>query len=129
MNPAALEQAILDEAVMLLVGIRVEVCEGSLAAGLAKVVANLVLQNTHEPALLCASPGELTAAFERGQKRFLHHVLGFGGIAQADERILEKIIAMFFDPSFRVGQANRGSVLLHQRHLVWSGKIIGVHGV
>src|SRR5437867_6441854 len=82
-NPTARGQTVGNKAVALLVRIKVQVSERSLAAGLAVVIENLVLQDADEPALFRAAPGELFAAPERRQKGFLDHVLGFRRVTQA----------------------------------------------
>src|SRR5688572_32246305 len=90
MNPPALEQPVGDEPVALLLGIELQVSEGGLATGLAVVVENLVLEDADQPALLRAATGETLPALKRGEKGFLHHVLGPGRVPQTDKRELDR---------------------------------------
>src|SRR5580765_8227099 len=109
MNPAALKQAVRNEPVTLLVGIEFHVREGGLAAGFAKMITNLVLQDANQPALLCAAPGKALPTLERSKKCFLHHVLSSRCVSQTEERKLEQIIAILFDPALRIGETRRGN--------------------
>ena len=71
------------------------------------MVEDLVFQDSDQPALFRTSSSESFTTFERGQKGFLNHVLGFRRVAQTDESKLEEGVAMLLHPTFGVRQARR----------------------
>ena len=64
---------------------------GCSRAAAPQMVDDLVLEDAGEPGLQRRLAGEAGAAFERGEQRFLHRVLGRAAVAQLQQRVAQQI--------------------------------------
>ena len=87
-----------NEFVFAFVGQEFEVGERGFASEFAVIVTKFVFQNPAKPAAHGGLAGEAIAGAHRGQKRFLHQVLGHFRFAHPRQRITIEDIAMFIDP-------------------------------
>ncbi len=74
----------------------------ALAAGASKVVNYFVLEYSCEPCPFGRLSGEFVVRLKRGKQRFLHHLFGKRSVAQSQQRVAEKNVAMLFEPDIRL---------------------------
>ena len=80
-----------------------QISETGLAAELSKVIADLVLKNTTQPASFRRSAAKGTEGFDRGEERFLNQILRDLRSSHAQESIPVKAVAMLLDPTLGIG--------------------------
>src|SRR6266446_3837229 len=78
-----------------------EVGETGLAAELAKVVADFVLQDAKQPGPDGRTPAELFRGAQCGEQRVLHEIGGGVGVAHAEERGAVEAVTVFLEPFLR----------------------------
>src|ERR1041384_1823444 len=102
--------------------------ERSLTSGAPKVIDNLMLQNRDEPGALRGTPLEFLVSLECREKSFLHGVFGGVIVAQSENGILEKVIAMVVQPTTRVWGFNGGRALwlVHTVYRSWTSRVVHV---
>src|SRR4029079_4090254 len=78
--------------------------ERSFPSGTPKVIDDLMFENPDQPGALRSTSLEFFVSFQRCEKSFLHGVFGGSIVAQSENRVLEKVVAMVVEPTTRVGR-------------------------
>src|ERR1044072_3904226 len=78
--------------------------ERRFPASASKMIDDLMLENSDEPGSLRSASLKFFVSFQSCEKSLLHGIFGRSIVAQSENRVLEKVVAVVVQPTTRIGR-------------------------